>query len=54
MAMSGIFTFACTAPDRACPTFSLAAENRGPSGRPALFYYLGDPDDDNQYAFTRQ
>lgn len=53
-AKSVIFTFACDPPDRACATFSLSAENHGPSGRPALFYYLGDPDADNQYAFTRQ
>jgi hypothetical protein len=53
-AKSVIFTFACIPPSSACATFSLAAENHGPSGRPALFYYLGDPDDDNQYAFTRQ
>jgi hypothetical protein len=49
-----IFTFACVPPDRACATFSLLAENHGPSGRMALFYYLGDPDDDDQFAFTRQ
>jgi hypothetical protein len=36
-------------------TFDLQAETSSPSGGPALFYYLGDPDDwSNQYAFTRQ
>jgi hypothetical protein len=54
-----IFTFACPAHASACGnqvlTFDLQAENPGPSGRPALFYYLGDPDDwADQYAFSRQ
>jgi len=52
-AKSVIFKFACVPPSSGCVIFSLAAENDGPSGRPALFYYVGDPDDDDQYAFTR-
>jgi hypothetical protein len=56
---SVIFTFACSANASGCGnqvlTFDLLAENPGPSGGPALFYYLGDPDDwGDQYAFTRQ
>jgi hypothetical protein len=56
---SVIFTLTCPAPARECTnlnlTFDLQAESSGPSGRPALFYYLGDPDDwSDQYAFTRQ
>jgi len=47
---SVIFTFADST-----QTFDLQAETSSPSGGPALFYYLGDPDDwSNQYAFTRQ
>lgn len=37
-------------------TFDLQAETSSPSGGggPALFYYLGDPDDwNNQYPFVR-
>jgi hypothetical protein len=56
---SVIFTFGCPQPASECAsqnlTFDLQAENPGPSGGRALFYYLGDPDDwSNQYAFTRQ
>lgn len=56
---SVIFTFACSALAGECAyqnlTFDLQAENPGPSGGRALFYYLGDPDDwSNQYAFARQ
>jgi len=56
---SVIFTFTCASPTRDCTTlnltFGLQAESQGPSGSPALFYYLGDPDDwSDQYAFTRQ
>jgi hypothetical protein len=50
------FTFtSCNAAP--CPgSFELYAETSSPvSGRgPALFYYLGDPDDDDQYAFVLQ
>jgi len=56
---SVIFTLACSLPGGDCAnsnlTFELQAENPGPSGSPALFYYQGDPDDwSDQYAFTRQ
>lgn len=56
---SVIFTFACSPPGIGCAnlnlTFDLQAESPGPSGGPALFYYLGDPDEwSDQYAFTRQ
>ena len=56
---SVIFTFTCTPPTRECTTlnltFDLQADFQGLSGRPALFYYLGDHDDwSDQYAFTRQ
>lgn len=56
---SVIFTFVCAVHPSGCGnqvlTFDLQAENPGPSGGPALFYYLGDPDDwADQYAFTRQ
>ncbi len=52
-AKSVIFKFACLPPSSGCVIFSLAAETDGPAGRPALFYYLGDPDDDDQYTFAR-
>jgi hypothetical protein len=56
---SVIFTLACSLPRDECAnwnlTFDLQAENSGPPGSPALFYYQGDPDDwSDQYAFTRQ
>lgn len=57
---SVIFTFACDAGPYGCAgqamTFDLQAETSSPSGGggPALFYYLGDPDDwSNQYPFVR-
>lgn len=57
---SVIFTFACDAGPSGCAghamTFDLQAETSSPSGGdgPALFYYLGDPDDwSNQYPFVR-
>lgn len=57
---SVIFTFACDAGPNGCAgramTFDLQAETSSPSGGdgPALFYYLGDPDDwSNQYPFVR-
>ncbi|HYK69775.1 MAG TPA: hypothetical protein VEV45_17655 [Streptosporangiaceae bacterium] len=47
---SVIFTFAGSTQN-----FDLQAETVSLSGGPALFYYLGDPDDwSRQYAFTRQ
>ena len=58
---SVIFTFACNAGSNGCAgqamTFDLQAETSSPSGGggPALFYYLGDPDDwNNQYPFVRE
>lgn len=58
---SVIFTFACDAGSNGCAgpatTFDLQAETSSPSGEggPALFYYLGDPDDwNNQYPFVRE
>lgn len=55
-----IFTFACDADPNVCAghamTFDLQAEASSPSGGggPALFYYLGDPDDwSDQYPFVR-
>jgi hypothetical protein len=56
---SVIFTFACSPPGDECAgsnlTFDLQAETSSPSGGPALFYYLGDPDNwSDQYAFSRQ
>lgn len=49
------FTF--TSCNASCPgSFELYAQTSSPvSGRgAALFYYIGDPDDDNQYTFVRQ
>lgn len=58
---SVIFTFACNADSNGCAgqaaTFDLQAETSSPSGGdgPALFDYLGDPDDwSNQYPFVRE
>jgi hypothetical protein len=56
---SVIFTLACDAGPNRCMaqdmTFNLQAEASSPSGGPALFYYLGDPDDwSDQYAFLRE
>lgn len=51
---SVIFTFDCGA--SGCATFDLQAETSSPAGGggPALFYYLGDPDDwSNQYPFVQ-
>jgi hypothetical protein len=55
---SVIFTFSCGVGPNGCPadvqSFDLQAEASSPSGGggPALFYYLGDPDDwSNQYPF---
>jgi hypothetical protein len=57
---SVIFTFICDANPSECAgqpsTFDLQAETSSPSGGggPALFYYLGDPDDwSSQYPFVR-
>lgn len=52
---SVIFTFSCaTGCANQNLTFDLQAETSSPSGGPALFWYLGDPDSwSNQYAFVR-
>jgi hypothetical protein len=56
---SVIFTFTCDAAPNGCTgrtmSFDLQAESSSPSGGPALFYYLGDPDDwSDQYPFVRE
>ena len=46
------FTFGCASDESLCgASFELQLQGTAP---PGLFYYIGDPDDDNTYVFARQ